>query len=416
MKAGIESYALYTPECYIELEALARVRGVDPEKYRLGLGQERMAVATPDEDIVTMAASAARRALVGIDTDTIDTVMFATESGVDQSKAAAIYVHRLLGLPMHCRTFEIKQACSGSTAAVQMALALVRERPERRVLVVASDVARYGLGTPGEPTQGAGAVAMVISSQPKVLALDAESGSYTEDVMDFWRPNYLDEALVDGKYSIKIYLKALSESWKDYSARSGRNYGDFSRFCYHLPFCKMAEKAHTHLARIAGTEAPADEVMAQVSDSLHYIRNTGNSYTASLYVGLASMLETTEEDLTGHRIALFSYGSGCMATFLSGVVQEGYRDQVQTAYHSQMLEARRELDFQEYVDFYKHTLPTDGREYTTDSYARGRYRLAGIRGHKRIYERGARSAREEARKAEVEGPRVHQVTPRQQAG
>ena len=131
MKAGIESYALYTPEYYIELEELARVRGVDPDKYRLGLGQERMAVPPPDEDVVTMAASAARRALAGVDTDTIDTVIFATESGVDQSKAAAIYVHRLLGLPRSCRTFEVKQACSGSTAALQMALALVRERPDR---------------------------------------------------------------------------------------------------------------------------------------------------------------------------------------------------------------------------------------------------------------------------------------------
>ena len=416
MKAGIESYALYTPACFIELEELARVRGVDPEKYRLGLGQEKMAVPPPDEDVVTMGASAARRALAGVDAESIDTVIFATESGVDQSKAAAIYVHRLLGLPKHCRTFEIKQACSGSTAALQMALALVKERPDRRVLVVASDVARYGLGTPGEPTQGAGAIALVISSRPKVFALDAESGAYTEDVMDFWRPNYLDEALVDGKYSIKIYLKALAESWNDYTAQSGRTYGDFARFCYHLPFCKMAEKAHLHLARLCGVDAPTEDVMAQVADSLHYIRLTGNSYTASLYVGLASMLENTEEDLTGHRIALFSYGSGCMATFLSGVVQEGYRDQVQTAYHRQMLEARRALDFQEYVDFYRHDLPTDGREYTTDAYARGRYRLAGIRGHKRIYERGVRSAREENRREETEGSGLHHVDPRQQVG
>ena len=234
--------------------------------------------------------------------------------------------------------------------------------------------------------------------------------------MDFWRPNYLDEALVDGKYSIKIYLKALSGNLGGLRRQTGRAYADFSRFCYHLPFCKMAEKAHLHLARMAGAAAAPEDGHGP-GGGLAALHPDDREQLHRLPLrGPGLLLETTAEDLAGQRIALFSYGSGCMATFLSGVVQEGYRDQVQTAYHRQMLDARRALDFQEYVDFYKHDLPTDGREYTTDSYARGRYRLAGIRGHKRIYERGARTAREEARRQEAEEPTVRTVTPRRQAG
>ena len=384
---GIERLAFYTPNLVKDLEELAKRRGVDPDKYLVGIGQRQMSVPGPDEDVVTMGANAARAALEGIDLSSLDTVIFATESGVDQSKAAAIYVHHLLGLPSSCKAFEVKQACCSSTAAVQMGLALVNQYPKRRVLVVASDVARYGLGTAGEPTQGAGAAAVLLSATPALIAMDPESGSYTEDVMDFWRPNYREEALVDGKYSIKVYLKALAESWQQYQAESGRRYEDASRYCFHLPFTRMADKAHRHLVKISGAAPISDAaIQARHEDSLHYNRLTGNSYTASLYIGLASLLEHTAEDLAGQRIGLFSYGSGCMATFFSGVVQPGYRRHLQTGRHRRMLESRRSIGYDEYVALYLHRLPTHGGDYRTEAVTTGPFRLAGIRDHKRIYE------------------------------
>jgi hydroxymethylglutaryl-CoA synthase len=385
---GIETLAFYTPGYYLDLTTLAEERGVDPGKFLRGIGQERMGVLPPDEDVVTMGAHAAHHALEGVDVSSIDTLMFATESGVDQSKAAAIYVHQLLGLPSTCKAFEIKQACCGSTAALQMALALVHQNPRKRVLVVASDVARYGFGSAGEPTQGAGAVAMVISATPRILTFDPESGSYTEDVMDFWRPNYMDEALVDGKYSIKVYLKALTESWRQYHAESGRAYNDFARFCFHLPFTRMADKAHAHLARECGLrDQDPVSLLARHQASLHYNRVSGNSYTASLYVGLASLLESTPEDLTGQRIGLFSYGSGCMATFFSGVACRGYRDALQGHRHRQMLKQRRRLTYEQYEHFFGFRLPTDGSEFCVPRYTSNRFRLAGVHEHKRMYER-----------------------------
>lgn len=387
MNAGIEALAFYTPGFSLGLEALARHRRQDPQKYITGLGQQRMSVPPPDEDVVTMAANAAARALEGCDLSSLDSIIFATESGVDQSKAAAIYVHQLIGLPTTCKAFEIKQACCGSTAALQMAQALVTLRPDKRVLIVASDVARYGLGTAGEPTQGAGAMAILVSATPKLLSFDPESGSYTEDVMDFWRPNYMDEALVDGKYSIKIYLKALSESWNGYHADSGRRFEDFTRFCYHLPFTRMAEKAHRHLARITGHgELTHADLETHLRPSLRYNQVTGNSYTASLYVGLISLLETDPIDLTGKRIGLFSYGSGCMATYFSGVVVEGYREHLRADQHQRMLGDRIELTVPEYERFYEHRLPVTGEDYATTVHTCGKFRIAGIRNHKRIYE------------------------------
>ncbi len=389
-RVGIEALGLYVPRYYVSLNELAAVRGVDPNKFAVGIGQELMAVPAPDEDVVTLGANAALEALEQVDRSQIDTLIFATESGVDQSKAAAIYTHHLLDLPRRCKSFEVKQACCGSTAALQMALAMVAQKPTRKVLIIAADVARYGLGTAGEPTQGAGALAMVVSSQPRIMAFDSEWGSYTEDVMDFWRPNYLDEAVVDGKYSIKVYLKALAESWAQYAEESGFDHADHSRFCYHLPFTRMAEKAHRQLAKLNGLEVSDD---TQIEEGLRYNRIIGNSYTASLYIGLTSLLEGTTEDLTGHRVGMFSYGSGCMAAYFSGVVLPGYRTHLRPNRRVEQFETRVPLTVEAYEAFYQHELPRDGSRYLTPQHETGHFRLSGVQDHKRLYERASRSAK-----------------------
>ena len=59
----------------------------------------------------------------------------------------------------------------------------------RSAIVVCSDIARYGLNTAGEPTQGGGAVALLVSEQPDLLAVDIGlNGVCSMDVYDFWRP------------------------------------------------------------------------------------------------------------------------------------------------------------------------------------------------------------------------------------
>lgn len=385
MSVGIDEISFYTSNYYLDLRTLAEVQGTDPEKYYTGIGQEKMGMAAPDEDIVTMAANAALPLVERVGTDAIDTLLFATETGIDQSKSAGVYVHRLLGLHSNCRVVELKQACYSATAAIQMACALVARKPDSRVLVIASDIARYDLNTPGEATQGCGAVAILISANPRLVQIDPEVGNYTEDVMDFWRPNYRSTALVDGKYSTKIYLKALKQAWEHFREASALAFSDFSYFCYHLPFSRMAQKAHQQLVRLNKAGLSAEEQEAQISNTLVYNRIIGNSYTASMYIGLTSLLENTAEDLAGKRIGFFSYGSGCVAEFFSGTVVPGYRKALHAERHQRMLEARREISHDEYLQLYRHQVPTDGGEHLFPEVTTGCFRLAGIAHHKREY-------------------------------
>jgi len=388
MKIGIESINFYTSHYFLDLKHLAEDRNVPVTKFYHGIGQEKMAAPPPDEDIITLAANAAYKAVKPVDIDKIDTLIFATESGIDQSKASGIYVHKFLELGKNCRVIEVKQACYSAAAGIQLSVPYLMLNPDKKVLLIASDIARYGIGSAGEPTQGAGAIAMVLSAEPKIVAFDRESGIYTEDVMDFWRPNYCDEAFVDGKFSIKMYIKALFESWQQYSDSSGKDFSDIYRFCYHLPFSRMAEKAHKHLAKhVSETEYSDEFVMSQIKDSLYYIKIIGNTYAASIFIGLISMLDYSSEDLGGRNIGFFSYGSGCVGEFFSGEVLPGYQKYLDSAQHLKFLNTRTELSYDKYKEFYSYTLPNDGGDYQTPKNETGLFRFAGLSGHKRIYQR-----------------------------
>lgn len=386
MKIGIDRISIHTSSYYVDLKTLAEARSVDANKFYAGIGQERMGIPPPDEDVVTLGASAAYPLKQDGLLDDVELLLFATESGIDQSKAAGIYVHGLLEMPARCRTIELKQACYSATAGLQMAIAFIARNPKKKALVVASDIARYELGSPGEATQGCGAAAMLVSADPKLVAIDEECGYYTEDVMDFWRPNYRSEALVDGKYSTMVYIHALLESWKQYEELSGRSLADFERFCYHIPFTKMAEKAHQKLARKLKVDLDGEKMGALLEESLRYSRIVGNCYSGSMYVGLASLLDTSEEDLAGKRIGFYSYGSGCVGEFFSGVVQPGYRDYLYADQHRNLLENRTELTYQQYEDIFNYGVPVDGGEYVFPQYKTGPFRFSGISQHKREYE------------------------------
>jgi hydroxymethylglutaryl-CoA synthase len=384
-KVGIDAIRFYTPSFAISLQEIANKRGIDPNKFHVGLGQHCMSVMPPDEDIVSMAANAALPLIDEHNKQSIHLVLFATESGIDQSKAAGLWVHHLLGLSPSCRVVELKQACYSATCALQLGISYLHQHPKEKILLLASDNARYGLNSAGEPTQGCGAVAMILSTEPRVLAIEPYQGVMADHVMDFWRPNYSREAVVDGKYSTKVYLNTLLKCWDDYSQQSGHQFSDHTRFCYHIPFTRMAQKAHERLMKASSPEMNGAFNHQQIEAGLIYPRKLGNAYTASLYIGLASLLENDPVDLSTKRIGFFSYGSGCVGEFFSGIVQSGYQKALFPKEHAALLDSRELLTYEKYKDFFCFQLPEDGGTFQTPSHTAARFRLVGCRNHERLY-------------------------------
>ncbi|MDT6980446.1 hydroxymethylglutaryl-CoA synthase [Levilactobacillus zymae] len=357
---GIDRMGFYTPKLYLDMTALALARGVDPAKYHVGIGQDKQAVIPPTQDVVTMAANAATQILTPADLSDINMVLFGTESGIDNSKATAVYLAHLLGLSADTRAVEIKQACYGATAGLQLAADYVRVRPTAKVLVIGADVARYGLRTAGEVTQGGGAVAMLVTANPQILALDPISTYHTADVMDFWRPLDRTEALVDGKYSTNVYLDFFKETWAAYQQQTGRTIADFAAMVFHLPFTKMGRKGLRQVLPEA-TPAHQQELTAAFEASQLDNRNVGNLYTGSLYLSLLSLLRHGALQ-SGERIGCFSYGSGAEGEFYSGTLQPHYQVGFDDDALTSLLADRQAVSVAEYEAIFQQQLPNNGRD------------------------------------------------------
>ncbi|CUS26391.1 hydroxymethylglutaryl-CoA synthase [Paucilactobacillus oligofermentans DSM 15707 = LMG 22743] len=384
MKIGIDKIGFNTSSYYLDLTDLANARGVDPNKYLIGIGQEKQAVVLPTQDIVTMGTMAADQMLTDADRQTITTVIVATESGIDNSKASAIYVKTLLGLGDFVRTIEFKEACYAGTAAIQAAKGLVSANPEEHVLVIAADIARYGLNTPGEVTQGGGAVAMLVTANPRILSIEGPSVPITRDVMDFWRPLGKTEAIVDGKYSTNVYIEMFLEAFKRYQELTDDDLTDFTALAFHLPFTKMGKKA---LEALLGDEDSliAEKLRAQLTASQILNRKVGNLYTGSLYLSLISLL-INGELAAGEKIGLFSYGSGAEGEFYTVTLQAGFETAFDKDLIESNLETRTKISVAEYEAIFNSQLGMNSEdiELNLDNDI-SKFRLTGIQNQKRIY-------------------------------
>ncbi|MBO0422791.1 hydroxymethylglutaryl-CoA synthase [Enterococcus plantarum] len=380
MNVGIDKISFFVPPFYVDMTDLALAREVDPNKFHIGIGQDKMAVNKKTQDIVTFAANAAKNILSDEDKKKIDMVIVGTESGIDESKASAVVLHRLLGIQPFARAFEVKEACYAGTAALQYALAHIKTHPESKVLVVASDIAKYGLASGGEPTQGAGAVAMLVSADPRIIVVNDDSVALTQDIYDFWRPVGHDYPMVDGQLSNETYIQAFQKIWGEYQLRHKKTTADFAALAFHIPYTKMGKKAL--LAALENESSEEQErILTKYEASIVYSKQVGNLYTGSLYLGLISLLENAQLN-AGEQIGLFSYGSGTVAEFFSGNLVEGYQKYLFTDLHQKQLAERKGLSIVEYEKMFKDTLDTDGDSEYDDSLL---YSIASISNTVRAY-------------------------------
>ncbi|WP_282801194.1 hydroxymethylglutaryl-CoA synthase [Secundilactobacillus kimchicus] len=383
MTVGIDRIAFFAPDTYVDLTDLAQARDVDPNKYLIGIGQSEQTVVPVTQDAVTMAANAASKLLTETDRQALGMVLFGTESGVDHSKSAAVYLRSLLDLPASIRTVELKHACYGATAGLMMAKDYVTLHPEKKVLVIGSDIARYGLNTPGEVTQGGGAVAMLVSQNARILALEDDSVVKSEDAMDFWRPLYRKEALVDGHASENIYIDFFTAVFDDYQKLTGRTIEDFDALAFHLPFTKMGLKALRAVLPQAN-DLKQQRLLEAFEASRVYNRRVGNLYTGSLYLSLMSLLANGELP-AGSRIGLFSYGSGAEGEFFAGQLMPDFDPQALQADFAQFFGQRRRVSVPAYERLFNQSLPDHDVLLDTKADS-ARFVLRGITHDQRQYQ------------------------------
>ncbi|MFI6482506.1 hydroxymethylglutaryl-CoA synthase family protein [Nonomuraea sp. NPDC050663] len=353
MALGIESINAYVGRAFIGVRELFEARGLDMKRFA-NLMMEQRSVNLPCEDPVTNAVNAAKpivESLSPAERRRIELLVVGTESGLDFGKPISTYVHHYLGLNPACRSFEVKHACYGGTAALQSAVGVVGASPVPGVkaLVIATDAASStARATYWEPSEGAGAVAMLVGDDAEVLRLDqGASGYHTFEVMDTLRPRH-DEDAVDPDLSLLAYMRCIEESFGAYKERvAGADIVEtFDYLALHTPFAGMVKGAHRTLLRKQKGLAPAAieaDFAARVAPSLAYPVRVGNTYSAALYMALCSLLEQGDFPAP-RRAGLFSYGSGCASEFFSGVIPPGARPVTKVA---QALDERSKLTVEE---------------------------------------------------------------------
>ena len=428
MAAGIDDIAIYIPRLYLDASDFAKARGLDPEKLERGLGIGQMAIVDTNQDPACLAANACLRVMQKnkLTPDKIGRLYVATESSFDESKAMNSYVIGMLEQVYgkdtfgHCGGIECKFACVSGSYALYDNTNWIRagEAEDKYALVVVSDIAKYDLGSSGEVTQGAGAIAMLLNDNPRLLSFDPKvTATSIKNEYDFYRPFGKETPIVHGQYSNLLYLIQVKNALIDYKRKvkktgliklkDGETILDHVDYLnMHLPYSNMGKKALAYLVRhewrdlprwkkiieeigmeepipkdprgtiesvledaefmandhqftklFTSTEMYAELYESKLASSLIASKMIGNLYTASLYLGFRSSLEFEYQkgvDLEGKRVGFCSYGSGASAMIFSGVIQPEYEQVVKDMNLEAELGPRTKLSLDEYEELHEN--------------------------------------------------------------
>ncbi len=381
MSVGIEAINVYGGPASIDVRTIFENRGLDLERFN-NLMMKKKAVGLPCEDAITDAVNAAKPlidALSPEEKDKIELVITGSESAIDVGKSLSTYIHDYLKLNRNCRLIELKQCCYSGTASLQMASCFIASQasPGAKALVLTSDSLPNLKDSYAEPSTGLGAVAMLVSNNPKVMELDfGASGYYGYEVMDFVRPTPTCEyANVD--LTLLSYLDCLENSFKNYEKRvEGVDYQTtFDYLAFHTPFAGMVKGAHRKIMRSLYPQLSPnlieEDFQKRVNPSLTYCVEVGNIAGGSLYLALCGLIDNIH--IQGmKRVGLFSYGSGCASEFYSGTITSRSKELISQMKIREKLDNRYHLSFEEYdklLDLYAEwIMPEENKEVDLTSY------------------------------------------------
>ena len=267
---GISGFAVYVPPYRIDLKAWCDWTSSAWDKTQAVVGRS-FRMRGPAQSVYTIAATAVLRLIerYAIDPARVGFLGLGTESSTDNSAGAviikgmlddALKAKGLAPMSRNCEVPEVKHACLGGVYAMKHALRyLALEKADRCAIVVSADIAEYARGSSGEPTQGAGAVAMLLERKPTMLEVDLENiGSASSyRAVDFRKPvlrniirgklncHFQDLPVFNGKYSTTCYLDETLHALNDMMQRMGREpaeyYRELAATFMHRPYHRMPE-------------------------------------------------------------------------------------------------------------------------------------------------------------------------------
>jgi hydroxymethylglutaryl-CoA synthase len=266
---GLSGLSLYLPPYRVDLERWCEWTGAEWGKIQKVVGTG-FRLLGPQQSVYTMAANAVLRLIKNYDIDPakVRYLALGTESSTDNSAGAIIVKGMVdqgldgLGFPRlsrNCEVPEFKHACLGGIYGLKNALRFLgMDGDDSVAIVVCADKALYERGSSGEPTQGAGAVAMLLTSDPRIASIDLRKAGTASDYrgVDFRKPlinrngtgaspEFVDIPVYNGKYSTSCYVdemqRALEDMYRKDKYSPIENMRSIEAVFMHRPYQRMPE-------------------------------------------------------------------------------------------------------------------------------------------------------------------------------
>ena len=438
MKVGIDSIAFDIPKLHLPIKVLAENRNIEPEKLIKGLGLHKMSFPDVHQDVVTFAANAVYKLIQqeSINPSEIARIYVGTESSVDSSKPIASYISALLeqqlgdGTLRYCDTLDMTFACISAVDALQTTLDFIRLNPTKKAIVVATDNAKYDLNSTGEYTQGAGAIALLITANPKILSFSQEVGVSSQGVFDFFKPRryvskneilnttdnpewfgileneiafYKEQPVFDGQYSNQCYINRITEAYfhyKEITNQNGTLFNNWENILMHLPYCFQARRTFVEIYAKENNLTDDIKTIAKSEEYLEFVNKTifpseiasgqiGNMYTGSIFLGLLSTLcyhFQNETEIQDKKFGFIAYGSGSKSKVFEAQVEANWKSAIEKVNLFETLDNSTEIDFGTYISLHKkernHSVLQPKNEFVLDFIEKENLVLVGARYYK----------------------------------
>ena len=417
MKTGIDALSFDVAKLHLPIKTLAEARKIEPEKLEKGLGLLKMTLTDAHQDSVVLAANALTKLITdhNLNLNEIARIYVGTESAIDNAKPIGSFLLDLMEQKFgentlaECDVVDFTFACIGGVDAMQNCLDFIRLNPDKKAIVVTTDIAKYDLNSTGEYTQGAGAIAMLITTNPRIIAFENNWATNTKGVFDFFKPHrtiskeaitgntnneawfdnleaeieiHKDQPVFDGQYSNQCYMDRTRNayfSFKKLKKTSETLYQSWNSIIMHLPYSFQGRRMLSEIyaldaenSIISGNETPAEyqNKLKETSKTAEYKTFVdeklmpaelassliGNLYTGSIFMGFLSTLShfyNTNKEITGNTFGFLAYGSGSKSKVFEGIIQDQWKEALANVKLFETLDQSFEIDFDTYEKLHK---------------------------------------------------------------
>ena len=452
MKFGIDAIAFDIAKIHLSINSLAKARNIDPEKLEKGLGLLKMTLPDAHQDTVVFGANALTKLILNsnVNLEDIARIYVGTESAIDSSKPIASFLVALMEQKFgentlsECDVVDFTFACIGGVDAMQNCIDFVKLNPNKKAIVVTTDIAKYDLNSTGEYTQGAGAVALLISQNPRIIAFENNWATSTKGVFDFFKPYrsiskeaitgnsnnenwfdnleaeieiHKDQPVFEGQYSNQCYMDRTRNAYFSFKKNTNSStsiYASWKSIIMHLPYSFQGRRMLTEIYAldhenqiILGNEDTSEyqNKLKEISKSEEY-RNfvteklqpaeiasslIGNLYTGSIFMGFLSTLAhfyDAKIDVSNEKFGFLAYGSGSKSKVFEGTIQPNWSAAVANVNLFETLENSFEIGFESYEKLHKkeqkQSIQSPKSEWILDKIENENPNLIGARYYKWI--------------------------------